>query len=1491
MKISEFSIKRPIFASMLSVALVIFGVIGLSRLPVRELPDIDPPIVNVQTVYKGASAAVMETQVTELVEAELMSIDGIRTITSESREQVSSITVEFTLTRPIDVVAQDVRDRVSRVRGKLPKDIDEPIVAKQEADASPVLWIALYSDRYSTLQLTKMAEDLFKDRLQTVNGVSSIIFGGQKRFAIRLRLDAQKMASRGISVLDVDAALKRENIELPSGLAESQTRSLSIETKGQMKTPDEYNNLVIKRVGDTVIRFSDIGQAVIGVEDERSIARFNSKPALGIGVIKQSKANTIEVVKQIKKEVDRIRPSLPLGVTASFPYDESIYVEKAISEVWTTLGIAFILVVLTIFMFLRNLRSTFIPAIVIPVAIIATFGVLYGMGFSINIVTMLGLILAIGLVVDDAIIVLENIYRHIEAGMKPLEAAIQGMREIGFVVIATTITLVCVFMPMAFQTSVTGRFFIEFAVAISFSVLISAFVALTLTPTLAARILKPIHDDHEHKGILAAFERFFANLDKRYAKALSWSLRHPMIVSLVATAAILSTVFIYFRLDHEFVPIEDKGRFLIFALAPEGSTSEYTDRMVRKMEGIIAQMPETQEYFSAVALARGSPGNPAQGLAFIRLKEDRKRNLRDIVGGPKGLGGQLFTQVQGAFAIPIMPKSFGGGFTQPFELVIQSQDLVKLNNYAASLVNKLRKAGFLINVRSNFELNKPELRLSIDRDRAAQLGVSVEDIAKTLQIAFGGLDISKVNIDGKQYDVIAQLVREQRLVPTDLNILFIRNNKGELVQLSNLVNFETGAGPSAINHYNRFRSAVIEGTPTGVPLGTAMSKVEEILKKDLPSDFRYEWKGEAKELVESSQGIYFVMILALIVIYIVLAMQFESLIHPITVMFTLPLAAFGAFGALLIFALFKVPSMGVNLYSQIGMILLFGLVTKNAIMLVDFANQEIAKGKTATDAMIAAGAIRLRPILMTACATVAGILPIAIGFGAGGEARRPMGVATVGGMITSTFLTLFVIPVVYVWFSKVFQNKKKIAPAVMILLLSGVFLNGCASSREYVPPEVATPKQWKQTTAAAVSVLPEQWWTVFNDSTLNDLEDKSLANNQDLKAAVANVDKARAIARVSEADLFPIIGATPSAVRSRTSKNSSVLFNKSRTSNEFTIPLDFSYEIDLWGKVRKSFESGRFEAYAQKYAYETVLLTLTSDVANQYFLLRQLDAQVYALSETVKLRTEVVKILSDRVSAGLSSELDLSQAKTEMARVEAQIIEAKRLRERGENALSLLCGQSAQEFHLLSVEDYHLKAPSVPVGLPSDLLRHRPDVMQAQELMASANAKVGVAKADFFPSITLNAAAGLQTMDAAKLFQAASGMWSVGPSITIPLFNAGGNQAKLKAARAEYEKTLAQYHQVILKSFTEVEDALVDVNMQEQESKAQERLFNSANATKNMSYERYRQGLVSFIDVVDAERSRLEAQLSLIQSQTQRLIACVNLIKSLGGANPEVSSN
>ena len=1019
MFLPQVSIRRPILASMLSLSMVLFGLIGLSKLPVRELPDIDPPIVSVTTVYPGANAQVVETEVTERLEEAINNIEGIKTLTSQSREQVSNITIEFELSRPIDIAAQDVRDRVSRVRGRLPISIREPVVAKQDADAQAVLWISLISDRLTPLELTTLAEQQIKNRLQTIKGVSSIIVGGEKRFAMRLWLDSEKMAARQITVLDVQRALREQNVELPSGRVENLHREMTIETRGELKSAEEFNRLIVRNDGVKVIRLSDIGIAKEGVENERTIARSKGKPCVFLGIVKQAKANTVEVAHGIRAELDAIRPSLPSGVESYVGYDESIFVERAIEEVWGTLMVAFALVVIIIFVFLRNVRSTIIPSLAIPVSIIATFAILYLMDYSINILTMLAFVLAIGIVVDDAIVVLENIYRHIEAGMPPMEAAKKAMDEISFAIIAITVSLVAVFLPLAFQKSTTGRLFTEFAIAVSGSVVISAIVALSLSPMMAARILRPLNGV-THGPLFLSFERLFNLLNANYTSLLRLCLKNRTLVLFVTSILLALTVLTYSLLEKEFLPEEDKGRVFCFVVAPEGSTSEYTDRMLQQMESIVQSTPEVDSYAAIVAPGMSGPGQANQGIMFLTLKDARERSVQQIVGGPNGLRMQFMNDVEGALAIPNIPKSIGRSFGSPFELIIQNQDLEALNLTAMAIANTLRTSGFLVNVRSSFEVNKAQLRVKIDRDRAASLGVSIEDISRTLQILFGGLDLSRIKTGGKEYEVIAQLDRSSRLLPQDLDRLYVRSNSGKLIQLSSIVTHTAGAAPNSIDHYSRLRSATISGTPVGVPMGTAIERTEEMLKTSLPPGFLYAWGGEARDLKDAGREVWSVIILAILIVYMVLAAQFESLIHPFTVMFALPLAGVGAFGLLwLLNSLGRngiippLPAMNINLFSQIGLILLVGLVTKNSILLVEFANQKITEGVTPLEAMVEAGSVRLRPILMTAFSTIAGILPIAIGFGAGAESRRPLGVAVVGGMVSSTFLTLFVIPVVY----------------------------------------------------------------------------------------------------------------------------------------------------------------------------------------------------------------------------------------------------------------------------------------------------------------------------------------------------------------------------------------------------------------------------------------------------------------------------------------------
>ncbi len=1041
MNLPEFCIRRPVAATMANLAIALVGIVALSRLPVRELPNIDPPVVSVITIYPGANAELVEADVTEPMEQEINNIPGIKILRSESREQVSSITVEFELNRDVDIGAQDVRDRISRVRDKLPDDIKEPIVAKQDADAQEVMWVALSSATRSTLDLTNLAERQIKDRLQVLSGVGGINFGGEKRTSMRIWLDSEKMAARQITAADIRALLAKENVELPSGQIEGKERSLSILARGRMDRPDQYADLIVRDTEGTPIRLRDIATVEIGPAVEQTIARFRGQPAVGLGVVKQSDANAVEVAQRVRRELEKIKPLLPADVKIDIPFDSSLYVENAIDEVVVSLIISVLLVVVLIFLFLREARSTLIPAAAIPISVLGTFALLYILGYSVNILTLLALVLAIGIVVDDAIVVLENIVRHIEEGMTPLEASLTSMKEITGAILAITASLVVVFLPIAFQSGTTGILFREFAVTLAGSVTISAFVALTLSPALGAYFLKPPSANPP------AYARFLESVLHRislfYTKSLAAALGHPRALLGLGAGILALTVLLYQAIPQEFLPDEDKGTIVAVVVTPEGSTTEATDRYIRQAEKIASEYPEVEGYFSAVALARGSPGQSNLGIMFMRLKPDRERTGLQLAR--PGARGSMFTrmisEIRGAVVIPFLPKAIGRGFDASFQVILQGPNLVQLEKSARELRDEIDQAGFLSQPRTNFNYEKPQLNLEIDRNRAAALGISVRDISESLQILLGGLDISRFNFEGKQYDVIAQLRRVDRLVPDELNSLYVRARSGQLVPIRDLVRAKEKGSVNSISHFARQRCAQVSGQPQGCTLGQAIEKTEEIGRRILPPGIKMEFDGEARELRSGVGEAWQILLLAVLIVYMALAAQFESFIHPLTIMIALPLAAVGALlliyvlgflnglavipqyappGALpkplaILFGMIpEIPSMNLNLYSLIGLVLLLGLVTKNSILLVEFANQQRALGVPALEAMLESGRLRLRPILMTALSTIIGILPIALGFGAGAESRRPLGVAVVGGMLSSTFLTLYLVPAFYI---------------------------------------------------------------------------------------------------------------------------------------------------------------------------------------------------------------------------------------------------------------------------------------------------------------------------------------------------------------------------------------------------------------------------------------------------------------------------------------------
>ncbi len=1009
MTLSELSIRRPVLATVMSLLLVLIGIISYQRLTVREYPNIDSPIVSVRTVYTGASAPVIESQVTRPLEDTLSGIEGIKTIKSTSREEVSQITVEFIRTRDPDAAASDVRDRVSRARGRLPDDVDEPVVAKIEADAQAIIWIAFSSDHHNQLEITDYASRIVKDRLQTLSGVASVIIGGERRFAMRIWLDRDRLAAYQLTPQDVEDALRSQNLEIPSGRIESDQREFTVLTETDLRTPEQFNRIIIREVAGYPVRLSDVGNAEIGPADERNAVRVNGNPAVGLGVVKQSTANTLTVGRAVKEELPKIVAALPEGMQLKVAFDQSVFIEKSIAAVFTTMLEALVLVMLVIFLFLRTLRATLIPFVTIPVSLIGAFIFLYAMGFSINILTLLGLVLAIGLVVDDAIVMLENIQRRIEHGMAPLAAALEGSKEIAFAVIAMTLTLVAVFAPLAFASGNTGRLFTEFALTVAAAVLVSGFVALSLTPMMCSKILR---HEKSHSRLYQLSEQWLLALNQGYQRLLTRALNQRLVVILIGALVAASSVGLFAMIKSELAPLEDRGILIGLMFSPEGSTMGYTDRYAQQIEQLYAQVPEVSTYFMVVAPGLERPNPVTMALSFVNLRpwEQRERSAQQIAAA---LGPQMF-MLPGVLAFPISPPSLGQSFRNPpVQFVIQAGSYAELQTLVDDFTARLSKFPGLVNLDSDLKLNKPRLSVELDRDKAASIGVGVDTVGHTLETLLGGRQVTRFKREGEQYDVIVKLRDAERRDPNDLSSIFVRGNDGQLIQLSSIVRVSEDVAPKELNHFNRLRSATISANiAPGHSLGETLDFMEKTAREILPPGARTSLDGQSLEFKESGAALYLTFVLALLFIYLVLAAQFESFIDPLIIMLTVPLALTGALLAL------KLSGGTLNVYSQIGMVMLIGLITKHGILIVDFANKLQARGHDVRSAVIEASSLRLRPILMTTAAMVLGTLPLALATGAGAESRQPIGWVIVGGLLLGTLLTLFVIPTVYTLVSR-----------------------------------------------------------------------------------------------------------------------------------------------------------------------------------------------------------------------------------------------------------------------------------------------------------------------------------------------------------------------------------------------------------------------------------------------------------------------------------------
>jgi len=1004
LRISQVCIDRPVLATVLSLVIALVGAVGLARLQNRFLPAIDPPVVSVVTVLPGAAAQVVETSVTNPLEDEVIGIEGVKHVTSASREGVSAISVEFELGRDLEAAASDVRDRVARVRSQLPDEAEESIVAKVDNDAHPDLWIALTGERYDQVALTTLAEKYLIDRLAKLPGVARIVVGGERRYSIRVWIDNRRLASHGLTIADVAAALRRENVDIPSGRLESADAEITVRSLGQLRTPESFGRLIVANVKGQAVRLGDVAEVEAGPEDTRKIVRVNGVNAVGLGVVRQSKANTLDVSDAVKALLPELRADLPPGVELSVPYDASGFIRQSIRDVTRTIFEASLLVVLVIYVFLRSFRATLVPAVAIPVSVLGSFAVLHALGFTLNTLTLMGVTLAIGLVVDDAIVVLENISRWVEAGTPRLEAARRGMQEISFAVVAATVSAVAVFAPLTFLTDETGRLFREFAVTVAAALSVSGVVALTLSPALCARLLRQGEAQGRTKRALG---RWLEGLARAYAACLVPVLRRPLPAVGLGAAWLLLGALLLFAIDEELMAESDSSVLAVSARAPEGSSVEYMDRYQREAEHAVLAQPEVAAAFSVVATGFEGPGIANEGIIFVSLSDPglRARSSAEVRDALQPLLGAIPGITAFAYTFSALFLS-GGDATVPFVLV--GDDLFELERVALEMKQRMTSQPGFENVNVGLYLTKPQLEVRIDRERASDLGISVRDVATTLQILLGGGKLSTFDLEGETYDVVAQLGRPERDDPRDLTELSVRGRGGDLISLSAIVDTRETASPREIPHYDRLRSVRVSAShAAGLSQGEGIARIRALAGELLPEGVSFRFVGEAEKLLESGDALVFAYGLALLVVYLVLAAQFESFVHPLTI---LAAVAFSFTGALIALGL---TGATLNLFSKIGLVMLIGLVTKNSILIVEFANQLRARGLPLLEATSEAARTRFRPILMTALATMIGILPIALGRGAGGEGRAPLGIAVVGGVFFSALLTFLLVPATY----------------------------------------------------------------------------------------------------------------------------------------------------------------------------------------------------------------------------------------------------------------------------------------------------------------------------------------------------------------------------------------------------------------------------------------------------------------------------------------------
>jgi len=1530
MNFSHYFIKRPIFAGVLSIAIFVMGLLAMFKLPIGEYPEVVPPTIVVKATYPGANPKTIAETVASPLEQAVNGVEGSLYMFSQATgDGVMTLTVTFNLGTDIDKAQVQVQNRVSQALPKLPEEVRNLGVTttKQSPDLTMVVHLFSPNDRYDKVYIRNYATLQVKDVLARIPGAGDVEVFGSGDYAMRVWLNPDKIAARNLTASDVVAAIREQNVQVAGGVIGQQPVSdpvnfeMQVNVKGRLVSEEEFGNIIVKTGANgekTLLK--DVARIELGAGSYALHSLLNNKTAVAIPIFQTPGANALELSKNVRATMAELKKNFPEGLDYNVVYDPTVFVRHSIEAVIHTLLEAILLVVIVVIIFLQTWRAAIIPLAAVPVSLIGTFTIMLAFGFSINALSLFGLVLAIGIVVDDAIVVVENVERNIARGLSSYDAARQAMTEVTGPIVATALVLCAVFVPTAFITGLTGQFYKQFALTIAISTVISAFNSLTLSPALCAVLLK---DHHAPKDWLSRvmekslawffnpFNRVFAWAGNRYSTGVGTVLRKSAIALVVYGGLVLLTGWGFNKVPTGFVPTQDKQYLVAFAQLPDGSSLDRTEAVIRRMSDIGLKQPgvEAAVAFPGLSIS-GFSVAPNQGIVFFTLKPFEERTTPNLSGPAIAAAlNQKLSVIQDAFMLAVPPPAVMGlGTIGGFKLYVEDRaDLGydALYQNLQGVIGKSYQTPGLAGTFSGFTVNVPQLDADIDREKAKTQGVPLQNLFETMQIYLGSLYVNDFNRFGRTYEVIAQADAPFRAHAEDITRLKTRNDRGEMVPLGAVVKVTESHGPDRVMRYNGYPAAEINGAPApGFSSGQAEAAMAKLAEDNLPRGMAYEWTELTYQRILAGNAAVYIGPLCILLVFLVLAALYESFRLPLAIILIVPMC--------LLFAITGVWLKGSdnNIFTQIGLIVLVGLACKNAILIVEFAKRKQDEGMKPFDAAIEACRLRLRPILMTSIAFIAGVFPLVVARGAGAEMRQAMGVAVFSGMIGVTLFGLFLTPVFYVTLMKL-GLKKKPAPApqpnpvlpgssaaatgvvTIVLLFSIVSANASwlTVGPDYKQPTNSVPANYKAVDFGAwkegqpLDNVPKgNWWEIFGDTNLNTLELQAVSANQQLKAAVARVDRARDTARIARSELMPSLSLAPSYERQGYSPNANPSFGNI-TANTFNAPLDLSYEVDLWGRVRRLFQSAHADAQASLADYYNVLLTLQSDVAQNYFALRSLDAEIATVNGTIGLRHEQVRLVRSRLEGGIGSELDVAQAETELASTEAEAAALAHRRDELENAIAILVGENPSDFKLSALDNpnWNPLPPQIPAGLPSDLLERRPDVAQAERQLASANAKIGVAKAAFFPVLTLTGSAGYLSGDLSSLFSWDSRTWSIGPSLSLPIFTGGRNLANYKYSQAAFQESVALYRQQVLIAFGDVENSLSGIYHFAVQAEAQQRAVTSARRATELATDRYRSGIVAYIEVVDASRDTLTAERANAQLAGQRLIASVQLIKAIGG--------